>query len=587
MEYNTKKTLEIYWQHAIKYKLWGLIILIFAVSGSITYVAAPLYYKKFFDILISGQEKAVIANDLISILISIAAIHMLGWISWRITVFSSAQFQNRVIADLFNSCFKYLHKHSFSYFNNNFTGSMVKRVNYFPRVFEEIADRITFNFLSLVVSIAVITTVLFSKNILLGGIIVLWLLIVVTLNWFLARYKLKYDIKVSEAYTEATGFLSDTIINNSNIKLFCGYKREVGDFAVLTEKIRKLRNFSSNLHNIFEAIQVFFLVALEIGMFYIGIGLWEKGKFTVGDFVLLQAYVLIIFQQIINLGKMIRETYQDLADAEEMTVILNTSHEIIDIPKAKDLKVQEGKIEFKAVDFYYHQTRKIFEKFNLSIAPRERVALIGPSGAGKTTVVKLLLRNHDIARGKILIDGQDISKITQESLWKNVSLVPQDPILFHRTLLENIRYGKPEATVEEVVAAAKAAHCHEFINSFPKQYETYVGERGVKLSGGERQRVAIARAILRNSPVLVLDEATSSLDSESESLIQDALVNLMKDKTVIVIAHRLSTIAKMNRIIFIDNGEIKESGTHEELLALKNGQYRKLWELQAGGFIAE
>ncbi len=587
MEYNTKKTLEIYLAHTAKYKLWGLTILIFAMSGSVTYVAAPLYYKKFFDILISGQEKGVIVNDLISILISIAVIHMLGWISWRITVFASAQFQNRVIADLFNSCFKYLHKHSFSYFNNNFTGSMVKRVNYFPRVFEEIADRVTFNFLSLVVSIVVITAVLFLKNILLGGIIILWLLIVVTLNWFLARYKLKYDIKVSEAYTEATGFLSDTITNNSNVKLFCGYKREVDGFAVLTEKIRKLRNFSSNLHNIFEAIQVFFLIALELGMFYIGIGLWEKGKFTVGDFVLLQSYILIIFQQIINLGNLIRMTYQDLADAEEMTVILNTPHEIIDAPNAKELKVREGKIDFKNVSFYYHKTRKILEEFSLDIKPRERVALIGPSGAGKTTVVKLLLRNHEVDGGKILIDGQDISRVTQESLWKNISLVPQDPILFHRTLLENIRYGKPEATIEEVVEAAKAAHCHEFISTFPQKYETYVGERGVKLSGGERQRVAIARAILRNSPILVLDEATSSLDSESEGLIRDALDKLMKNKTVIVIAHRLSTIAKMDRIIFIDNGEIKEDGKHEELLKAKDGQYRKLWELQAGGFIAE
>ncbi len=210
-----------------------------------------------------------------------------------------------------------------------------------------------------------------------------------------------------------------------------------------------------------------------------------------------------------------------------------------------------------------------------------------PSGAGKTTVVKLLLRNHDVDGGKILIDGQDISRVTQESLWKNISLVPQDPILFHRTLLENIRYGKPEATTEEVIQAAKAAHCHEFISGFPKQYETYVGERGVKLSGGERQRVAIARAILRNSPILVLDEATSSLDSESEGLIQDALDKLMKDKTVIVIAHRLSTIAKMDRIVFIDNGEIKESGTHQDLLNVKDGQYRKLWELQACGFITE
>lgn len=587
MEYNTRKTLEIYWQHASKYKFWGSILILSSISGAATNVIGPLYYKKFFDILVSGQSKEEITTGLISVLVSIAAVFMAGWISWRTANFVSTYFQNRVIADLSNTCFKYLHKHSFSYFNNNFTGSLVKRVSYFPRAFEQIADRIIWNFLPLVVSIVIIVIVLFLKNIILGGVIVLWLIIVVALNWFLAKYKLKFDIKASEAQTETTGFLSDAITNNSNIKLFCGYKREVDGFAIHNEKIRKLRQISWYLNDIFEAVQVFFLLILEIGIFYIGIDLWNKGRFTVGDFVLLQAYIIIIFQHIINLGKIIRMTYHDLADAEEMTVIFNTPHEITDVPKAKDLKVAEGKIEFKDVDFYYHMTRKIFEKFSLSIASRERVALIGPSGAGKTTVVKLLLRNHDISRGKILIDGQDISKVTQNSLWENVSMVPQDPILFHRTLLENIRYGKPEATAEEVVRAAKLAHCHEFISSFPKEYETYVGERGVKLSGGERQRVAIARAILRNSPVLVLDEATSSLDSESESLIQDALVNLMKDKTVIVVAHRLSTIAKMNRIILIDNGEIKESGTHEDLLGIKNGKYRKLWELQACGFIAE
>ena len=211
--------------------------------------------------------------------------------------------------------------------------------------------------------------------------------------------------------------------------------------------------------------------------------------------------------------------------------------------------------------------------------------MVGPSGAGKTTVIKLLLRIHDLTDGKIIIDGQKIDQITQESLWSNISLVPQDPILFHRSLLENIRYGKPEATDEEVFEAAKIAHCHEFINEFSQKYETFVGERGMKLSGGERQRVAIARAILRNAPILILDEATSSLDSESEYLIQDALGKLMKNKTVIVIAHRLSTISKMDRIIVLENGKITEDGSHEQLVQRSMGMYNQLWQLQAGGFI--
>ena len=215
------------------------------------------------------------------------------------------------------------------------------------------------------------------------------------------------------------------------------------------------------------------------------------------------------------------------------------------------------------------------------------VTITGPSGAGKSTMVRLLMRMYDLSSGKVEIDGQNIKEVFQDSLRKNISLVPQDPILFHRTLMENIRYGREEATDEEVVEAARLAHCDEFIDVLPLKYETYVGERGIKLSGGERQRVAIARAILKNAPILVLDEATSSLDSHSENLIQDALDKLMKGKTVIVIAHRLSTIRKMNRVVVIDQGKITEEGSHEELLSRENSLYKKLWELQAGGFLPE
>ncbi|MFA4831608.1 MAG: ABC transporter ATP-binding protein, partial [Patescibacteria group bacterium] len=343
---------------------------------------------------------------------------------------------------------------------------------------------------------------------------------------------------------------------------------------------------SWNLSNLFEAIQGLLMVILEIGVIYLGIRLWEAGLFTVGDFVLLQSYVLIVFIRIWGVGRIIRHIYQDLADAEEMTVILDSPHEIRDIPKAKDLIVKKGAVEFNKVEFYYHQTRRIIKDFNLTIKPGERIALVGPSGAGKSTIVKLLLRMHEATEGKILIDGQKINQVKQESLWRGISLVPQEPILFHRTLMENIRYGQPKATDSEVMNASKLAHCHEFIINFPDAYSTYVGERGIKLSGGERQRVAIARAILRNAPILVLDEATSSLDSESEALIQKGLENLMKGKTVIVIAHRLSTIMKMDRIIVIDGGKIKEQGSHKELLGKKEGLYKRLWKVQAGGFLA-
>jgi ABC-type multidrug transport system fused ATPase/permease subunit len=223
------------------------------------------------------------------------------------------------------------------------------------------------------------------------------------------------------------------------------------------------------------------------------------------------------------------------------------------------------------------------DDLDLRISPHEKIALVGPSGAGKSTLVKLLFRQYDIDKGKILIDGQSISAMTQDSLHDAIALVPQDPALFHRSLMDNIRYGRRDATDEEVVLAAKKAHCHEFISELSDGYNTLVGERGIKLSGGERQRVAIARAILKDAPILVLDEATSSLDSESESLIQDALKILMKDKTVIVIAHRLSTIIQMDRIVVMEKGKVVDMGTHDELMN-KVGIYQKLWNIQAGGF---
>jgi ATP-binding cassette subfamily B protein len=317
------------------------------------------------------------------------------------------------------------------------------------------------------------------------------------------------------------------------------------------------------------------MIILEIGIFYLAIKFWQGGKLTLGDFVLIQTYLMIIMMIVWNFGKIIRNTYESLSDAEEMTKILNTPHEIKDIENAKDLKVSTGKIEFKKVGFNYHKTKAVLKDFNLIIQPKERIALVGLSGVGKTTVIKLLLRMYNITDGKILIDNQDISKITQESLWKNISLVPQDPILFHRALMENIRYGKLDASDEEVIMAAKVAHCHEFINKAIDGYNTYVGERGIKLSGGERQRVSIARAILRNAPIIIFDEATSSLDSESERFIWDALNKLMENKVVITITHRLSTIKKMDRIIVIDNGEIIEQGSHQELVEKKSSIYKK------------
>jgi ATP-binding cassette subfamily B protein len=279
--------------------------------------------------------------------------------------------------------------------------------------------------------------------------------------------------------------------------------------------------------------------------------------------------------------------YERLAEAEEMTRILNMPHQIIDTNKARTLKVNKGEITFEDVSFKYEEGEDVIKNFNLTVKPGQKVALVGLSGSGKSTLTKLLLRLYDVVGGKILVDGRNIAKVTQESLRNNISLVPQDPILFHRSLMENIRYGRFGATDEEVIQAAKLAYCDEFISKLKEGYQSTVGDRGIKLSGGERQRIAIARAILKNSPILILDEATSSLDSESEKYIQKSLDNLMKNKTVLIIAHRLSTIKRADRIVVISNKKIVEDGNHNKLIKIEDGIYKRLWNIQVGGFIKE
>lgn len=586
MENLTKKTLIHYWHHAWHYPYSFGLAIFGTVGASIINVIVPLYFKKFFDLLTSGGEVVTVAHSLVMILVIMFGLEIFKWVLGTTMAFATSYFESRVLADLADTCFCYLHHHSYNFFNNNFVGSLVKRVNWFVRAFEGTVDRLVFNLLPLVINFGLIVAVLAYKNLLLGIIVTVWSLIFILLNWLFIRYKLKYDIARSEAESATTGYLADTITNHNNVKLFTGYDREVNGFVAVQRKLRDLRSFTWNLNASVETMQTFLMVLLEISAFYYGIILWKAGQFTTGDFVLLQSYVLIVFMKIWDFGRIMRHLYQELADAEEMTEILDTPHEIVDKIRAKELKVTAGKIEFKDVTFSYNETRTIFEKFNFVVSPQEKVALVGPSGAGKSTIVKLILRMHDVDKGKILIDDQNIAGVKLQSLWAATSWVPQDPILFHRGLMENIRYGRFDATDEEVYAAARLAHCHEFISGFPEGYNTFVGERGVKLSGGERQRVAIARAILRNAPILIMDEATSSLDSESEKLIQDALTNLMKNKTVITVAHRLSTIMKMDRIVVIGDGGIVEQGTHDELLRNENGIYKKLWSIQAGGFIA-
>lgn len=585
MKYNTKKTLLYYWEEMKRHKISGVLLVMSTAIATIIDVIIPLYFKDFFNVLAGGEAREVIVKGLLSILLVVGFLKLLEWIFRRVSAFSLNYFEARLIAELSKKCFSYVHQHSFNFFSNNFTGSIVKKVKSFVRSFEVLADQLFWELLPAFITMSIITFILARVNIFLGLGMLVWIIIFLAINWAFTKYKLKYDIQRSEAETATSSFLADTVTNNTNVKLFNGYNNENHGYSDLTEELYRLRKFTWDMSAKFYGLQSFLLLALEIGIFVFAINLWNKGKLTIGDFVLIQSYILVVIYMVWDFGRIIMRIYENLAEAEEMTVIFNTPHEIVDSLGAKDLEVNFGRIKFDKVSFSYNGNEKVIDNFSLEIKPKETVALVGSSGAGKTTLAKLILRMHDIQKGKILIDGQDISKVTQKSLRENISLVPQDPILFHRSLMENIRYGKPEATNEEVIEAAKLAHCDEFINKLKLGYDTFVGERGIKLSGGERQRVAIARAILRNAPILIMDEATSSLDSESERFIQDSMDELIKNKTVIVVAHRLSTIKKVDRIVVIDKKTIVEDGSHNKLIKLKTGVYKKLWDIQVGGFI--
>jgi ATP-binding cassette, subfamily B, bacterial len=581
----TKQTLKIFWQHAKKYpaQVWVSLFCLVTVTALRTYL--PILYKNLINLAASSANKAD-PRPLIAIIVAILIVNLSRVMLWRFFNFVINSFESRIMADLTNTCYQYLQDHSYSFFSNSFVGSLVTKVKRYERSFEQIADQCFYNLGRALIEIAFILAVMLWQFPKLGLVMLVWSALHFVFAYFYSLYKLPIDIKRAEADTKTTAQLADTITNNINIKLFTSLPREIKKFAEAINSQRALRLKSWNLGTVGDIIQNGLNVSLEFIIIYMAVRYWQRGMITVGDIVLLQTFLLRAFDILWDTGKNVRNIYESLADANEMTEILLTPHEIRDAPGAGRLKIAGGKIEFKKVSFGYHKDSGVLENFNLAISPGERVALIGPSGGGKSTIVKLLFRFHDIQNGQILIDGQNIAAVSQDSLRAVLSLVPQEPILFHRSLMENIRYGKPAAGDGEVIAAAKAAHAHEFITASAEGYNTFVGERGIKLSGGERQRVAIARAILKNAPILVLDEATSSLDSESEHLIQDALKNLMKGKTVIVIAHRLSTIMQMDRILVLENGRIIEQGKHEQLLKIEKGLYQKLWGIQAGGFAA-
>ena len=552
---------------------------------SVVWIVSPIYLTKFVDIFaMEWVDKQEMINMALKILAIVMWLDVLNLIARRMVWFPAIKHEIWAMKDIYEECFQYLHKHSYRFFSNNLSWSLIKKVTKLAWSYEIVADTFVFQILRIIIFIPLAIIILFMENIYLWIVFLLFIICYVSIQVYFFNVSKKYEIESNERDSKATWELSDTIINNFNISIFSSLKYEFKRYSKTLEKAMQLRwkkRRMSERSYVASWIlsRIFSLLAL-----YLSIRARWNWLIQASVVILVQMYLVKITNDLSYIRHILKSLSRTLWESTEMLEILNTPHEIVD-KSDKRLKILQWTIMFDNVKFLYDDYNKVFDWLTLRIKPWEKVAIVWASWSWKTTLIKLLFRFFDIQWWKIYIDWEDISEVTQESLRDQLSMVPQDPLLFHRTIKENIAYWRMSATDEEIIAAAKMAKCHDFISKLKDWYESYVGERWVKLSWWERQRIAIARAILENKRILVMDEATSSLDSESEKYIQNAMDEVMKNKTCIVIAHRLSTIVKMDKIIVMDQWRIIEHWSHNELLANKDWIYNKLRSIQSWWFL--
>lgn len=585
-----KRTLSLFWHHATQYKqLLIPVIISFPVFHIMLRIVPPYIMSIVLQKISQHNYDATnIWRSFGSyIIIYGLTIFASGIFGWRLNIWLWWNLELKVTRDLAKRSFDHLMNMSAGFHANRFAGSLVSQTSKLTGAYIRIADTTVFNLYTLIISM-VATMIILAPRVPIYAISLLVLSVVYVIGTIhFSKPVRDANTAEAQAQSEQTGYLADSVSNVTAIKSFAAgdyekqrfwkvlnHTRDKGLRSIRATTVRE--TYSSTVTSTIN------LSALIIAIF--GASIFNN---NIATLFLIVTYTTDIAERLWEFQNVLRNVNRGLGDASDMVKILDIEPDIKDPKNPEPVKIIRGSVVIDHMTFTHSENKDaLFKNLSLRVKAGEKVGLVGRSGSGKTTLTKLILRFSDIDAGAILIDRQDIRNITQDDLRSRIAYVPQEPMLFHRSLAENIAYGRDDASQQEIEAIAKMAHAHEFIQGLPQGYETLVGERGVKLSGGQRQRVAIARAMIKNAPILLLDEATSALDSESEELIQDALWKLMEGRTAIVIAHRLSTVQKMDRILVMDEGKIIEEGSHKELIQI-GGSYADLWNRQSGGFIDE
>lgn len=574
------------WHFVKRYKFSFLLFFVAPMIMALETTLQPYGVKLIIDTIAKGTP-AGLANIPEGILLG-ACIYVGAWVL-EMTVFRLQEWRQthvlpRFEADIRMSVVDHLSAQSYPYFLNHLSGNLSAKVADLPAAIEQI--RMNFCWSIWGTMFLVFSGIVFIATISPISALALFLIVVlyVCVSFYIAR-RIGQTAKVNaEDKSRLSGGVVDILTNILPVKLFArrgfelGHLREIQVIEMGSN--RKMRVTILQMRIGMDVVITMMLVGVLSTLVYS----WTQGYISSGDVALVIMSMLAMINQLWFMSQNLMDFFRHIGVAKQALALVTVPITINDTPDAKQLKVTDGNIVFDNVTFQYHHNTALFAGKNVNIQAGSKVGLVGYSGSGKTTFVHLILRFFDVVSGKILIDDQNIAKVTQDSLHENIVMIPQDTTLFHRSLKENIAYGNPNATQAQIIQAAKDAHCHEFIESLPQGYDTLVGDRGVKLSGGQRQRIAIARAMLKPAPILIMDEATSALDSVTEKYIQESLHRVMQNRTTIVVAHRLSTLAEMDRILVFDKGHIIEDGSHDELLTL-NGHYAHMWHMQAGGFL--